>query len=128
MHTSIVWCYCCCNHKWQTLYIFVCILGGNLLYGTEAYMQARQERIWEEGTKSMSEVPEHRSEVTRLLLQISAEYEAAQRGLSGLAYGTSQHEFITARMEIMGRIHTQLQVLVGDNAIAMIAEQLSRSH
>lgn len=76
----------------------------------------------------MSEVPEHSSEVARLLLQISAEYEAAQRGLKGLAYGTSQHEFITARMEIMGQIHTRLQTLVGDNAIAMIAEQLNQSH
>jgi hypothetical protein len=67
---------------------------------------------------------EQRSEVVRLLAQISAEYEAAQRGLSGLAYGISQHEFITARMENMGRIHTQLQSLVGEAAIAMIAEQL----
>lgn len=50
---------------------------------------------------------EQRSEVARLLAQISAEYEAAQRGLTGLAYGTSQHEFITARMENMGQIHVQ---------------------
>jgi hypothetical protein len=91
-------------------------------------MQVTQEHIWEEGTNKMSEVSEHRSEVARLLLQISAEYEAAQRGLKGLAYGTSHHEFITARMEIMGQIHAQLQTLVGDNAIAMIAEQLNRSH
>lgn len=68
---------------------------------------------------------EQRSEVVRLLAQISAEYEAAQRGLSGLAYGISQHEFITARMENMGRIHTQLQSLVGEAAIALIAEQLN---
>ena len=68
---------------------------------------------------------EQRSEVARLLEQISAEYEAAQRGLSGLAYGTARHEFITARMENMGRIHDQLQTLVGDAAIAMIADQLN---
>jgi hypothetical protein len=68
---------------------------------------------------------EQRSEIVRLLAQISAEYEAAQRGLSGLAYGIAQHEFITARMENMGRIHTQLQSLVGEAAIAMIAEQLN---
>lgn len=68
---------------------------------------------------------EQRSEVARLLEQISAEYEAAQRGLSGLAYGATQHEFITARMENMGRIHSQLQTLVGDAAIAMIADQLN---
>ncbi len=69
---------------------------------------------------------EHRSEVARLLSQISAEYEAAQCGLSGLAYGTAQHEFITARMETMGQIHTQLQTIVGDAAIGMIADQLNR--
>jgi hypothetical protein len=67
---------------------------------------------------------EQRSEVARLLSQISAEYEAAQRGLTGLAAGTSMHEFITARMERMGQLHTQLQKIVGDQATAMIAEQL----
>lgn len=68
---------------------------------------------------------EQRSEVARLLSQISAEYEAAQRGLSGLAYGTARHEFITARMENMGQLHTELHSLVGDAAIAMIADQLN---
>ncbi len=68
---------------------------------------------------------EQRSEVSRLLKQIAEEYEAAQRGLSGLAYGTSQHEFITVRMEHMGQLHGQLQSLVGDIAISMIAEELN---
>lgn len=68
---------------------------------------------------------EHGSEVARLLMQISAEYEAAQRGLSGLAYGTSQHEFITARMEHMGQLHNQLQSIVGDDAIALVADALN---
>jgi len=67
---------------------------------------------------------DQRSEVARLLSQISAEYEAAQRGLTGLTYGMSQHDFITARMENMGQIHSQLQLLVGDTAIAMIADRL----
>ena len=71
---------------------------------------------------------EHGSEVARLLSQISAEYEAAQRGLSGLAYGTSQHEFITTRMEHMGKLHNQLQSIVGDVAIAMIADTLNNIH
>jgi hypothetical protein len=70
---------------------------------------------------------EQRSEVARLLTQISAEYEAAQRGLYGMAYGTARHEFITARMENMGTLHTELQSLVGDAAIAMIAEQLNKT-
>ncbi|GAC1645532.1 MAG: hypothetical protein NVS4B12_11670 [Ktedonobacteraceae bacterium] len=67
---------------------------------------------------------EQRSEVARLLAQINAEYEAAQYGMSGLAYGNAKHDFITVRMENMGHIHNQLHALVGDVAIAMIAEQL----
>ena len=68
---------------------------------------------------------DQRSEVACLLSQISAEYEAAQRGLTGLTYGMSQHDFIAARMENMGQIHSQLQLLVGDTAIAMIADRLN---
>ena len=68
----------------------------------------------------------HGSEVAKILSQISAEYEAAQRGLTGLAYGTSQHEFITARMENMGQLHTELQSIVGDAAIALIADALNK--
>jgi hypothetical protein len=71
---------------------------------------------------------EPRSEVARLLAQISAEYEAAQRGLSGLAYGTSQHEFITARMEHLGQLHSQLQSIVGDAAIDLVVDTLDRIH
>jgi hypothetical protein len=68
---------------------------------------------------------EHGSEVARLLARISAEYEAAQRGLTGLAYGTSKHEFITTRMENMGQLHSELQSIVGDAAIALIADALN---
>ncbi|HLX58594.1 MAG TPA: hypothetical protein VKR83_16370 [Ktedonobacteraceae bacterium] len=67
----------------------------------------------------------NQSEVARLLEQISAEYEAAQRGLSGLAYGASKHDFITARMENMGHLHNQLQEIVGESAISLVAEKLS---
>jgi hypothetical protein len=82
-------------------------------------------------SNSMKEKPtmlryeEHGSEVARLLSQITAEYEAAQRGLTGLAYGTSQHEFITTRMENMGQLHSELQTIVGDSAIALIADALN---
>jgi hypothetical protein len=72
----------------------------------------------------MLEADKQRSEVARLLAQISAEYEAAQRGLTGLSLGSSKHEFITARMENMGQLHAELRDLVGDAAIAMIATQL----
>jgi hypothetical protein len=73
----------------------------------------------------MLEAHEQRSEVARILAQICAEYEAGVRGLTGLSYGTSQHDFITARMENMGHLHCQLHNLVGDAAIVMIAEQLN---
>ena len=64
------------------------------------------------------------SEVARLLSRITAEYEAAQRGLVGLAYGMAQHEFISARMETMGQLHGELQTIVGDSAMALIVDAL----
>jgi hypothetical protein len=76
----------------------------------------------------MQQMSEHGSEVAQLLSQISKEYEAAQRGLGGLSCGTAKHAFITARMEHMGRLHNQLQSIVGDSAIALIADTLSRVH
>jgi hypothetical protein len=58
-------------------------------------------------------------------VQISTEYEAAQRGLFGLASGASRHTFITQKMENMGRYQQELQSLVGEMpAVAMIAEHL----
>ncbi len=74
----------------------------------------------------MLEANEQRSEVARLLAQISAEYQSGQNALHGLAYGASRHDFITARMENMGQLHAQLQELVGENvAMAMISDQLN---
>lgn len=69
---------------------------------------------------------EQRSEVARLLARISEEYEAAQRGLTGVASGVARHAFITARMENMGQLHTELQSIVGNAAIPMIAEELNK--
>ena len=74
----------------------------------------------------MLEMEKHDSEVACLLARFCAEYEAAQRGLSGLAFGTSQHKFITAKMENMWKVHAELHNLVGDTAMAMIAEDLSQ--
>jgi hypothetical protein len=51
-----------------------------------------------------------KSEVARLLSQMSAEYEAADRGLRGLTLGTAQHDFIIARMERMSELHAELRV------------------
>jgi hypothetical protein len=68
---------------------------------------------------------ENGSDVARLLSKITAEYEAAQRGLTGLTYGTSQREFISARMENMGQLHSELQTIVGDSAIVLIVDALN---
>jgi hypothetical protein len=87
--------------------------------------QMKSKWLNDERKEIMLGANEQRSEVARLLSMISDEYEAAQRGLTGLAYGTSQHEFITTRMENMGQLHTELQSLVGDVAIAMIADKLN---
>jgi hypothetical protein len=64
------------------------------------------------------------SEIARLRENIAASYMAAQWGLSGLASGTSKHRFITARMERMQEGHKELQTLMGDEAIAVVAETL----
>jgi hypothetical protein len=63
-----------------------------------------------------------RSEVEQLRQQIATEYMAAKLGLQGLNAGTSRHEFITARQERIGTLHEELQDLVGDEAIALVAE------
>ncbi len=59
------------------------------------------------------DTPENHSEIARLRQRIAQEYEAAMRGLSGLAAGTASHEFITRRMEQMGTCHETLKQLVG---------------
>lgn len=70
---------------------------------------------------------EQGSEVAHLLAQIRSEYEAAHQGLSGLAQGSSQHQFITKRMERIGELHLQLQEILGDEAMALIAVQLDHA-
>lgn len=70
---------------------------------------------------------ENLSEVARIKRQIELEYEAAQRAMYGFAVGVAKHEFITARMEKMGRCHEQLVTLVGEReatkALAQALEQ-----
>jgi len=73
----------------------------------------------------MSGTQEQGSEVARLLQQIREEYESARLGLSGLAQGTSQHKFITTKMEHIGQWHEQLIALVGDSAMELVVQQLS---
>jgi len=69
---------------------------------------------------------ENKSEVARILAQIAQEYEAGHNGLCGLAQGTARHSFITARMENMARLQHELEKLVGDQAIGMIATRLDQ--
>jgi hypothetical protein len=68
------------------------------------------------------------SEVAKIRQRIAEEYQAAKWGLSGLAYGTAQHQFITARMENIGLYHEQLRALVGSEqeAIRLVAETLEQ--
>jgi hypothetical protein len=75
----------------------------------------------------MANTHEQHSEVASLLAQISQEYAAAQQGLSGLALGTSQHRFITQRMERIGALHEQLHTLVGDEVMALLAAQIDHT-
>lgn len=68
---------------------------------------------------------QNKSEVARLLLQIRDEQVSAQRGLSGYAQ-VSQHQFITERMENMGRLQGELEAIVGEqNAMPLIVETLN---
>ena len=60
------------------------------------------------------------SEVSRLKSQIEQEYLAALNGIAGLAFGTSRHEFIAARMENMGRYCQQLNTLVDEQEVKKI--------
>jgi hypothetical protein len=72
--------------------------------------------------------PVYKSEVARLRQQITAEYEAAVRGLHGLAQGTAQHAFITQRMEQMATCHEALKGLVGEQeAIRIVAQALEQA-
>jgi hypothetical protein len=57
---------------------------------------------------------EQKSEVAQLLQQISLEYEAAGRGLTGLSAGSARHSFITARLEQIGAYHEQLTSMIGE--------------
>jgi hypothetical protein len=70
----------------------------------------------------------NKSEVARIKRQIELEYEAAMRGMYGFAAGTAKHEFITAKMENMGRHHEQLIKLVGEReATKALAEALEQA-
>lgn len=66
------------------------------------------------------------SEVARLLAQINAEYEAAEQGLTGLAAGTAQHAFMTARTEHICKLHKELRTLVGNDVMTLASQPLDK--
>lgn len=66
----------------------------------------------------------NQSEVAFLLNQIELEYIAAQRGLTEIAE-TTRHAFITARMEQMGKLHENLQGIVGEDATRLFYERIA---
>jgi hypothetical protein len=74
----------------------------------------------------MPESSQNKSEVARILEQISLEYEAAQRIMYDFAAGAAKHQYISARMENMGNLHSKLREIVGDSAIEMVAETINK--
>lgn len=63
------------------------------------------------------------SEVARILESIRLNYESAHLALHGPAI-VGRHEIISRKMENMQRAHEELQTIVGDDAIRLIAEAL----
>ena len=62
----------------------------------------------------VSHIPEGQSEVARLRQLIATEYEAAVRGLTGLAQAAAKHAFIDARMNRVWHYGEQLATHVGE--------------
>ena len=68
---------------------------------------------------------EQKSEVAQLLQRIGLEYEAAERGLTGLSAGSTKHSFIIARLEQIQVYHEQLASLVGETRAAQLVIELA---
>ncbi|GLV59040.1 hypothetical protein KDH_58680 [Dictyobacter sp. S3.2.2.5] len=64
------------------------------------------------------------SEVALLRKKILEEYEAMERGLTGLASGTAKHAFIDARMRRVDRYHDQLMQYVGETEATLTVCEL----
>ncbi len=74
----------------------------------------------------MSDIQQNHSEVAQLIKCIREEYEAGQQALFGLAAGTAQHQFITAKMENICKMHMELKNILGDTmAMKVITEDLA---
>jgi hypothetical protein len=57
------------------------------------------------------------SEVARLMQKIDAEYTSATQAVHGLAQGTGQHTFITARMENMTNTFAEIREKWGEGVL-----------
>ena len=66
------------------------------------------------------------SQVAQMRQRIADEYQAAQWGLSGPAFGTSRHTFITAKMENLGGTFEELTEIVKspEKAIEIVNETI----
>jgi hypothetical protein len=60
---------------------------------------------------------DQRSEVAYLIAQIRNEYAACHQALYGLALGTAQHAFITAKTERLAQHVEALCQVVGEDAV-----------
>jgi hypothetical protein len=98
-----------------------------MAYFSITLLQIGSASMKEDEDDNIAASPQQKSEVARILAQIQTEYEAARQGLSGLSQGTSRHSFITAHMENMGNLHTELQTLVGDQAMMLITTKLDEA-
>lgn len=65
------------------------------------------------------------SEVARLKQEIEVTYLAGKMGLMGLTSGIAKHAFIEQRTERLGTLHHELQKLVGEQAIIMLADTIA---
>jgi hypothetical protein len=76
---------------------------------------------------AMTTQPNNASEVANLLALIVAEYEAAERGLTGYAE-TARHAQISARMETMGKYVDALGSLMppGQQAMELVVLALEQ--
>lgn len=64
------------------------------------------------------------SEIAHLLNEIQTQYQAAYTGLHGFAI-VARHQLRTVQTEQIGRLHQELQQIVGeDEAIQLVAQTL----
>ena len=64
------------------------------------------------------------SEIARLMAHIDAETTAAYQGLYGLAWGTSRHDIINAKMERIAALNDELTAQLGEEAAINIVLQV----